>query len=53
MEAARNGDMLRYIQRKGALPEPEIRHYFNQLVQAVNYCHNQNICHRFAFIIQF
>jgi len=46
MEAARNGDMLRYIQRKGALPEPEIRHYFNQLVQAVNYCHNQNICHR-------
>lgn len=46
MEAARNGDMLRYIQRKGALPEPEIRHYFYQLVQAVSYCHSQNICHR-------
>lgn len=46
MESARNGDMLRYIQRKGALPEAEIRHYFYQLVQAVSYCHSQNICHR-------
>jgi len=46
MEAARNGDMLRYIQRKGALPEPEIKHYFNQLIQAVGHCHSKNICHR-------
>lgn len=46
MENARNGDMLRYVQRKGALPEEEIRSYFWQLVQAIKYCHSNNICHR-------
>ena len=51
MEAARNGDMLRYIQRKGALPEPEIKHYFNQLIQAVGHCHSKNICHRFEITL--
>nr|XP_039267547.1 testis-specific serine/threonine-protein kinase 1-like [Styela clava] len=46
MEAARNGDMLRYVQRRGALPEEEIKKYFWQLVQAIKYCHSMNICHR-------
>jgi len=46
MEEAPNGDLLRYIQHKGALPEPEIRRYFWQLCQAIQYCHSQNICHR-------
>lgn len=46
MEAARNGDMLRYVQRRGALPEEEIKRYFWQLVQAIKYCHSMNICHR-------
>lgn len=46
MEAARNGDILRYVQRRGALPEQEIRRYFWQLAQAIKYCHSMNICHR-------
>lgn len=46
MEAAPNGDMLRYIQQRGALPEVEIRKYFWQLCRAIEYCHSQNICHR-------
>lgn len=46
MEAARNGDMLRYVQRRGALPESEIKQYFWQLTQAIKYCHTMNICHR-------
>lgn len=46
MEAAQNGDMLRYIQQKGALPEMDIRRYFWQLCRAIEYCHSQNICHR-------
>lgn len=47
MEAARNGDMLRYVQKKGALPEHEVRKYFKQLAQAIKYCHSLNICHRY------
>ena len=46
MESATNGDMLKYVQRKGALTEPDIKKYFWQLCQAVRYCHNKNICHR-------
>lgn len=46
MESATNGDMLKYVQRKGALTEPEIKKYFWQLCQAVRYCHAKNICHR-------
>ncbi|XP_076806642.1 testis-specific serine/threonine-protein kinase 1-like isoform X2 [Clavelina lepadiformis] len=46
MEAAENGDMLRFVQKRGALPEPELKRYFWQLCQAIKYCHSQNICHR-------
>ncbi|XP_078492914.1 testis-specific serine/threonine-protein kinase 3-like [Ciona intestinalis] len=46
MEAARNGDMLRFVQKRGALPEYDIKRYFWELCQAINYCHEKNICHR-------
>uniref|UniRef100_H2Z2Z5 non-specific serine/threonine protein kinase n=1 Tax=Ciona savignyi TaxID=51511 RepID=H2Z2Z5_CIOSA len=46
MEAARNGDMLRFVQKRGALPEHDIKRYFWELCQAISYCHQKNICHR-------
>ena len=46
MEYARHGDLLKYIQRKGALPESEVKRYFWQICQAVKYCHSKKLCHR-------
>ena len=51
MEAAENGDMLRFVQKRGALPEPELKRYFWQLCQAIKYCHSQNICHRWGILL--
>lgn len=40
-------DMLSYIQSKTAvLPPDESRRYFSQIVSAVQYLHQRNICHR-------
>jgi len=45
MELAENLDMLRLIQRKGSLGEAEIKRYFIQIGQAIEYLHQRSIFH--------
>ena len=46
LELAENGSLLDYINLKPAMPEQEARFLFNQLCQAVHYCHSKDIVHR-------
>ena len=46
LELAENGSLLDYINLKPAMPEQEARFLFNQLCQAVDYCHSRDIVHR-------
>jgi len=48
MEYVGGGELTSYIQNKGpyGLTEFEAREFFNQLVDAVNYCHNNFVIHR-------
>lgn len=43
---AENGDLLEYIRSKGALPEPEVKRMFGQIIDGINYCHSYDIVHR-------
>ncbi len=36
----------RIIFRYGKMTESQARFYFNQLMEALSYCHAMNICHR-------
>ncbi|ORX56266.1 kinase-like protein [Hesseltinella vesiculosa] len=47
MEYIQGQNLDEYLQQRGgALPEPEARHLFRQLVQAVHVCHRHWIVHR-------
>jgi len=46
MEYAKNGDLLEYVNFKKRIQEDEAREIFTQLVNALEYTHNQNIIHR-------
>lgn len=46
LEYAENGDVLRYIQRSGALKEHLARIWIRQVGNAVMYLHDQDITHR-------
>lgn len=46
LEIAENGDLLDYINSRKCLPEPEARFIFNQMCQAITYCHSLDIVHR-------
>ncbi|KAI8870682.1 Pkinase-domain-containing protein [Ramicandelaber brevisporus] len=41
-----HGELFNYIVKRGRLPEPEARKYFQQIVSAVDYCHQRKIVHR-------
>ena len=45
LELASNGNFLDYI-ANNAMDEGVVRYYFKQLCQAVDYLHQQDICHR-------
>ncbi len=45
-EFASNGDVLRYIQDKGAINEQLARKWMRQVAEAVRYLHNRDISHR-------
>uniref|UniRef100_A0AC35U777 Protein kinase domain-containing protein n=1 Tax=Rhabditophanes sp. KR3021 TaxID=114890 RepID=A0AC35U777_9BILA len=45
-EYVSKGDLYSLIKEKGRYSESTARHYFNQIVCAVAYCHSRNICHR-------
>jgi len=46
MELAPRGDLLEYLQLKGALEEAESHNIFTQIFAAVDYLHAKNIVHR-------
>lgn len=46
LEYGENGDVLRYIQRTGAIKEGMARNWTRQICEAVRYLHEQNITHR-------
>ncbi|XP_062320547.1 NUAK family SNF1-like kinase 2 [Osmerus eperlanus] len=46
MEYASRGDLYDYICEKQRITEYEARHFFRQIVSAVQYCHQNGIVHR-------
>ncbi len=46
MEIAQNGNLLDYVISRKRVPEPESRHIFDQMCQAISYCHSLGISHR-------
>jgi serine/threonine protein kinase len=39
-------DLFEYIKANGKLNEKEAARILKQLLMAINYCHERNICHR-------
>uniref|UniRef100_A0A6N2M5N3 Protein kinase domain-containing protein n=1 Tax=Salix viminalis TaxID=40686 RepID=A0A6N2M5N3_SALVM len=46
MELASGGDLFSKIQKMGKLKEPAARRYFQQLVSAIHFCHQNGVSHR-------
>ncbi|KAJ0966437.1 hypothetical protein J5N97_027575 [Dioscorea zingiberensis] len=46
MEHALGGELFSRIWRRGRLPEPAARRYFQQLVSALRFCHARGVSHR-------
>ena len=46
MEYLEGGELLSLLQKKGKLTEDEAKLFVRQIVEAINYCHNQNLIHR-------
>lgn len=40
LEIAKGGELFDYISNTGALSEEEARHFFIQLMNGLDYCHN-------------
>jgi len=47
MEYASNGDLFNYINQNSYLEEKEAGQFFIQIIDAVEYIHKFNICHRY------
>lgn len=45
-EYAPNGEIFDYIAQHGRMTEPEARKKFWQIINAVDYCHNNHVVHR-------
>ncbi|XP_029116325.1 CBL-interacting protein kinase 6 [Elaeis guineensis] len=46
MELVRGGELFSRIARAGRLREETARHYFRQLISAVDFCHSRGVYHR-------
>ncbi|OZJ02208.1 hypothetical protein BZG36_04713 [Bifiguratus adelaidae] len=46
LEYVRGGELFEYLVQKGRLAEAEARHYFQQIIFGLDYCHQHLICHR-------
>lgn len=46
MDYCHNGDLLEHIRSHGPLIEDMAKHYFTQLVSAVEYLHDMDVAHR-------
>jgi len=45
LEFAQKGELFHYLSSCGAFPESITRYYFHQLIDAVEYLHNEGISH--------
>jgi len=46
MEYAERGNLFEYLYQTGNFSEGAVRFYFQQLIEGVEYCHNNGLCHR-------
>ena len=46
LELVEGGELFDKIANDGKLPEEQARFYFVQLIEGLDYCHKQGICHR-------
>ncbi len=46
LEFVGGGELFDKIANEGKLPEDKARFYFKQLVEGLEHCHNNGICHR-------
>lgn len=46
MEYVKSGELFDYIVEKGRLIEDEARHFFQQIISGVEYCHRNMVVHR-------
>ena len=46
MELVEGGELFDTIIHRGKLEEGQARKYFQQLIDAVDYCHSRGVCHR-------
>lgn len=46
LEFVGGGELFDKIANEGKLPEEKARFYFKQLVDGLEHCHNNGICHR-------
>lgn len=46
MEYLEGGELKEYLNSKGKLDEQEAQWFFSQIVDAIFYCHRQQIIHR-------
>eukprot|EP00331_Platyophrya_macrostoma_P004183 CAMPEP_0176420778 /NCGR_PEP_ID=MMETSP0127-20121128/8794_1 /TAXON_ID=938130 /ORGANISM="Platyophrya macrostoma, Strain WH" /LENGTH=441 /DNA_ID=CAMNT_0017801409 /DNA_START=154 /DNA_END=1479 /DNA_ORIENTATION=- len=46
MELARGGELFEYVANTGRFDEVEARTYFHQLIDTIEFCHNQGFSHR-------
>jgi len=46
LEYAEGGDLFNYVQSTGRFSEKLARHFFLQILNAIKYSHDKNICHR-------
>jgi 5'-AMP-activated protein kinase catalytic alpha subunit len=46
LEYAGGGELYHRIEQEGPFSEEKARFYFKQLVEGIEYCHNNEICHR-------
>lgn len=51
MEYVSGGELFDYIVQQGRLPEVEARHYFQQIVAGVEYCHDRHVVHRYVALV--
>lgn len=51
MEYAENGSLLDIIRKDQHIDEMRGRRWFRQLVEAVEYCHERGVVHRYLFAV--